>query len=113
MEKYDLDLDALKPEVKYVKLNDRIIEVNPPKFKNIVAISKLVRQTQTATSADEQMDIIGKFTDELIPLVPALKEKDFDLTFEQMNTLITFITNMASPQQKQEVEKVVRVAKKK
>ena len=103
-ETYDLDLDALAPESKKVKLNGRIIEVNPPKFKNLVALMKLAN-TMGEGNGGQTIETVDMLRQSLIPLIPALGEEDFDLTMEQLNTLLQFVMTIATPQDQTTLEK--------
>ena len=104
-ETYDLDLDAIAPEPKKVKLGGRIIEVTPPKFKNLVSLMKLVGQLGNVGNDEQKtLETIDELRSSLIPMIPALAEDDMDLTFEQLQVLLEFVMQTATPQDQKTLE---------
>jgi hypothetical protein len=93
---YDLDLDALEPEAKKVKLNGRIVEVYAPKFKTILTIMKM-SQGLTADGDSDQSQIIIDLRTALLPVMPALADEDMDLSMEQLMSLLNFVMTIATP----------------
>jgi hypothetical protein len=105
MADFDLDLDALAPESKKVKLGGKIIDVHPPKFKNLVSLMKTVAILQKAGNDQEaSLNAIQTLKTSLLPMIPALGDEDMDLTIEQMNTLLQFVMAIATPDDKLEAQ---------
>jgi len=117
MADFDLDLDALAPESKKVKLGGKIIEVSPPKFKNLVSLMKtigIIEATEGGTSS--QVDAIEELRISLLPMIPALADDDTDLSIEQLKVLLQFVMRIAQPQEVEQLQadgyKVGKVEKK-
>lgn len=106
MSEVDLDLDALAPDTKKVKLNGRVIEVAPPKFKTLLEILKLADKFGKGQELDqnETVKALESLRNALVPIVPALSEDDFDLSLVQMMTLIEFVVSMTSPTDQKALE---------
>lgn len=103
----DLDLDYIQPEAKHVKLNGKLLEVYPPKLKNIVVISKMARELSDETKTiEEKVQVFESLKQVLAGIMPAFKEDDVDVTLEQMIALIEFIFSLATPEDKEELAKL-------
>lgn len=102
---FDLDLDALAPEVKKVKLGGNIIDVYPPRFKNLVALMKLVNQIrEVGNDESKTLELIEALRSSLIPMIPALKDENVDLTIEQLQVLLEFVMQVSTPKDQAELE---------
>lgn len=94
VEQFDLDLDALQPAAKTVKLGGKTYEVHPPKFKNLLRLAKLSNKMETGTASEADVDEISKC---LFGVMPQLEEDGVDLDLNQFGMLIGFIMSMAQP----------------
>jgi len=100
LNEYDLDLDVLAPQARIIKLNNQAVEVYPPKFTNLVELMKLVKKFESitpATSEEKALEIVSEIKDRLMPVMPKIKEPEFDLSIEQLNALIRFVFTIAQP----------------
>lgn len=87
-----LDLDALAPEPKRVKINGEVVECYPPKMFQLIRLQKLFLKLQ---QNGEDADLLEQFRDALYELVPSLKESNADLSFQQLTTLLSFLQESA------------------
>lgn len=102
MNDYDLDLDAIQPEAKNVKINGQIVKVYPPKFKSIIALMKLSSQINDNSDLNQ---LEKDLTEALIPIMPALAEPDMDLSMEQLMKLLDFVMLISTPKDNEELIK--------
>lgn len=102
MENFDLDLDALAPEKKTVRLNGESIQVSPPKFKNLISLLKVISKFKSIPQedSDKQLEAIDELQRQLYPIVPRLKDEDFDIDINQIWGLINFVFSIAQPADK-------------
>lgn len=100
-----LDLDALKPEAKRIKFEDKIIEVKPPKTGDLLRLSQIGAKLKDAAelTAEQIDDITGKLEAQIKALVPELGETN--LATGQLMALLTLIMEMGMPQQMEELKK--------
>lgn len=102
---FDLDLEVLTPKPKLVKVEgDKFIEVYPPKFKSLVALIELYEVVENAGD-NVDLNLIVKIKEALLPVIPELKNPDFDLSLEQMMVLLEFVMTLATPQDDKELIK--------
>jgi hypothetical protein len=91
-----LDLDALAPEVKKVKIAGKIIDCYPPKVLQLIKMQKIWEKMQGGklTSAEA----IQGLKEALTPIVPAIKnDDDIDFSIEQLTALLRFAQGTAIP----------------
>ena len=105
MTDYDLDLDALQPEAKKVKINGRIVDIYPPKFKSIIALMKISSGLQETTNSEDLSILEEELTKALIPIMPELAEPDMDLSMEQLMKLLDFVMLISTPKDNEELAK--------
>lgn len=86
-----LDLDALMPESKTIILGGNKIKVQPPKLKTVFALQKTFIMLQ-----DGKPEAGEKIIEALSSIVPDIKNDDVDLTVEQLQALIQFVSEMAT-----------------
>jgi hypothetical protein len=86
-----LDLDALMPEPKTIILGGNKIKVQPPKLKTVFALQKTFIMLQ-----DGKPDAGEKIVEALSAIVPDIKNDNVDLTVEQLQALIQFVSEMAT-----------------
>ena len=89
-----LDLDVYAPKPEYAQLGGKAIEIYPPKLKTIVKLLAIFERMSKAEADEDKSKAFAELTELLLPIVPALKEPDVDLTFEQMGALIKFVFEM-------------------
>lgn len=91
-----LDLDALLPEPKKIKINGKIIECHPPTIRQLLAIQKAA-DASTGANVDPQ-EAVERLEEALSAIVPAIKEdKSIDFTLNQFYSLIKFLQEDAIP----------------
>lgn len=96
-----LDLDALIPRKGLVTLDGVDYEVLPPKVGTVLEVIKLLNEfteleKRQAESAPEEIEkIMQRFQNVLFPVMPALKDQQLDVSFEQAGKLLTFVFQMA------------------
>ena len=103
----DLDLDAIQPEPKKVKLCGKAIDVHPPKFKSIVKLLTLTAELRDLKNDEKGVRLFEEFKEALLPIVPALKDDDMDISLVQLNRLLEFVFALASPEEMKEAEKKI------
>lgn len=88
-----LDLDALLPEPKKIKINGKLIDCYPPKVKHLISMQRVFARIQNAQDTDEAEKLIE---DVLAPIIPAIREDDtIDFTLDQLKALLQFAQNAA------------------
>jgi hypothetical protein len=91
-----LDLDALLPPPKKVKIGGKIIEVLPLTIRQLVSVAKLEERLKQVNNEDEIMAVIRET---LSPFIPALKEdQTIDFTIAQMKRLVEFAQEVSAPE---------------
>jgi hypothetical protein len=90
-----LDLDALSPKPKKVKLSGKIIDVYPPTVKQLLHITAVGKEISDTSDPEKAMQSV---IDALSPIIPAFKDDpDIDFTVAQLTALVDFIQEMSSP----------------
>jgi ASC-1-like (ASCH) protein len=82
-----LDLDALAPQPKKVKLGGKIIDVNPPRLKQLIKLVRIFSSLENVKDK-EALEDVNQIVEELEYMAPGIK--DMDLTIDQMRALIEF-----------------------
>lgn len=83
-----LDLDALLPPPRKIRLQGKILEVKPLTIRQLIYIVKLEQRLAEVNNEDELMEEVRKA---LVPFIPALAEDEtIDFTAGQMRELIKF-----------------------
>jgi hypothetical protein len=96
-----LDLDALVPQSKTVKIGGQVLTVKPPTLRVLVSIAKLEDEIRNATTAEQ---ILAKVKEVLAPIIPELADlENFDVTIGQLKALVEFARDSSI-----EVNKTVR-----
>lgn len=95
-EPYDLDLDLLEPQSKKVRLKGVVYDVYPPKLKDIVALSRIAGQMNTA-DPNEVQTRVEQMIKAFESIMPGLKDVDVDLSPEQLEALMEFVNRMVTP----------------
>jgi adenylosuccinate synthase len=90
-----LDLDAILPEPRQVKLNGKTYTILPAKLKDFIAIQKLFLSFQDVGDPTKQVSAIEEITKVLKPIIPNVEE--MDVTFEQLLAILQFSYNTAAP----------------
>lgn len=97
-----LDLDALSPLQKRVKLKGKVYLVNPPKMTDFIAFQRLFASMRdNAEDPVKQTESISKINQVLKPVVPDIE--DMDLTFSQLMILMQFIYRDSLPADQDQV----------
>lgn len=98
-----LDLDALIPQQKTVKLNGVTYKVNPPALRVLPELSRKLDQLsklENTTDVEEIAQALDSLNETIRLVMPDLPD-DADLTVEQSTALIQLIMDMiVSPDQK-------------
>lgn len=94
-----LDLDALEPESRYVKVSGKVIEVRPPKMGVLTALLKLTKRFDALdqSNQDEVAAALEEIKTALLPIVPEIKDPTIDFSLNQLMGLFDFIMDMAKP----------------
>lgn len=95
----ELDLDALEPESRYVKVSGKVIEVRPPKMGVLTALLKLTKRFDSLdqSNQDDVAAALDEIKTALLPIVPEIKDPTIDFSLNQLMGLFAFITEMAKP----------------
>lgn len=89
----DLDLDALAPQDKRIKLNGKEYVIKQPSLRQLMTVLAL---SQELKEGKDEAKAFKKMVEVIEILVPEMKDED--LTFEQMFKLLEFIVGMATPE---------------
>lgn len=100
-----LDLDALVPQPRYVKLGEQKIEIKPPKTADILKIGALGQKLEkSAELGDGELErTLDQLTAQVKVCVPELK--DVELNTAQLLKLVELISEMAMPPDAEELKK--------
>jgi hypothetical protein len=112
MSNVHLDLDALAPQVKKVKIGGKILDCYPPKVLQLVEIAQVWDKIQTGeVQSSEALPAIKKV---LEPIIPAIKkDKTIDFTYPQLVALIKFAQSAAVETAPSDVKAADTTAEKK
>lgn len=89
-----LDLDALAPPVRKIKIGGKIVDCYPPKVVQLIRLAKVLDKIQN--NEIDAMEAAGAIKEVLEPVVPAMKDdKSIDFTLPQMVALLKFTQNAA------------------
>lgn len=89
----DLDLDALAPQDKRIKLNGKEYVIKQPSLRQLMIVLDL---SQELKDGKDEAKAFKKMVEVVEILVPEMKDEDS--TFEQMFKLLEFIVGMATPE---------------
>lgn len=107
-----LDLDALAPEVKKVKINGKIVDCYPPKVMQLVTIAQVWDKIQRGEV--DAMQAVPAIKAVLEPIIPAIKDDpSIDFTYPQMVALIKFAQEVAVQEAPGDVQAAQTTAEKK
>lgn len=91
-----LDLDALLPQARKVKIHGKLIDAFPPTLRQAIQLQRIGTQVIGGNLSEEEA--VKVLMDTLVPLVPALAEdKTIDFTFEQLVVLVEFLQKQSIP----------------
>lgn len=95
----DLDLDALEPESRTIKVSGQILEVRPPKMVTLTKLLKLARKFDEVdeSNEDEVVAAVEEIRTALEPMIPGIKNPGIDFSLTQLMGLFRFIQDMAKP----------------
>lgn len=91
-----LDLDAIAPIPKFVKLNGKRYEVKPLTIQQLINLERL---EQALTNIKSMEDVEKLVQESFSEFIPAIKEEGLFFTTEQMWAIIKFAQNTSVPQQ--------------
>lgn len=111
MENDILDLDALVPPSRKIKLNNKLYDVKPLTIKQLIILAKLEQRLTQVQNEDEIMPEIKKA---LSPVIPDIDDENIDFTPAQMKAIIRFAQQISVEEaQKDEITKDYSDTKKK
>lgn len=92
-----IDLDALVPKSRYIKLNGNEFELPAPRMETIIRLADMQkRMAATDTSDTNALNTMTKEVDALLrEIVPQLEQTP--LTYVQIFKLIEILSEMATP----------------
>ena len=85
----DLDLDALVPQEKKIKLNGKEYSVKQPTLAQLLMVLSMSEKLQTDK---ESAEALGKMMEIIVILIPDLKDEP--LTAEQAFKILEFVIKM-------------------
>ena len=94
-----LDLDALVPEPKKIKLNGKFFDVLPLTIKQLINLAKLEQKLINIKNEDEVKPLI---LETLKPIIPELNDVDF--TYLQLMALLKFAQASSLPKENKAAE---------
>lgn len=97
MSNIDLDLDALAPSPRKVNFGGQVIEVKPPRMRDLIPLLAVGKKLTDAEGLqpEEAAALETRITATLQAIVPELAGKD--LTLPQMLGLLNLIVDMGMP----------------
>lgn len=106
MDEQIVDLNALLPTPRKIRIGNppQDIEIQPPKTLDVMRLISLGQKLQTIEQIDpvEQVKVIEDLTNEVMTVVPELKE--VGMTIEQMMRVVEIIIDMAMPENVDELK---------
>lgn len=92
-----IDLDALVPQSRFVKLDGQEIEIKPPKTGSLFKLGSLGEKMQKVDTSDQNalQSVIDEMTIAIVEIVPELAGKN--LAASQLIKLFEIISEMATP----------------
>jgi hypothetical protein len=96
-----LDLDAIVPPVKEIKLKGKIIKCYPLTIRQLIKLAKLEKELMQVKSEDE---IIPLIKNALKPFIPEIKNNDLDFTIDQLKEIIRFAQSASVPEKATEAK---------
>lgn len=91
-----LDLDALAPQSRQIKLpGGEMVTIKPPQMKNLLRLGFLgdkLRTSGTDTTLEQIDKILSEMHAELVLIIPELK--DVDLLPAQLHGVVNFVQEM-------------------
>lgn len=107
LNKVDLDLDALKPKPKTVRLNGEIIEIYPISLDDVFELQVIVGEFENKSaeelSSKESFELLKTFRAQLETIVPDLSK--VKCTLEQLMAIIELAFETAAPGDQKELKK--------
>lgn len=82
-----LDLDALVPSSKHIKINGELHEVKPLTVQQLIKVVKLEDKLLNITNEEEILPLIKEA---LGPICPAIMEDKFEFTIPQLKAIMAF-----------------------
>jgi hypothetical protein len=100
-----IDLNELVPQARYIKIQDKQIEIKPPKLINLLVLGSLGQKMQDVAglTADEAGQLTDDLTREVKNCVPELDA--IELNVQQLLKLVEIISEMGTPSATKELEK--------
>lgn len=92
-----LDLDALVPQPRTIKFEEKMIEVKPPSTQDVLRLGALGQKMSTADTMDGNAltELITQINEQVVICIPELKDKV--LGANQLLKLVTLISDMGIP----------------
>ena len=94
-----LDLDALAPEPRTIKLGGKEIQVQPPRTRHVLRLGFLGQKMQDldSMSVEESDELIEKLEAEIKQCIPEIEKHT--LNASQLMQLLSIIVDMGMPNQ--------------
>lgn len=91
-----LDLDALLPPDRQVKINKKLYTVKPLTIAQLITVTKLNTRLSQVKSEDEIYPLIKEG---LSPFIPEFAQDDniLNVTVEQLKALLEFVQRVSTP----------------
>lgn len=89
-----LDLDALSPINKAIKLNGVSYECNPITIQQLINLGRLEENLSKINSLDEIMPMV---LEAISPFIPSFKTEKIDITIQQLRAIIVFAQKSSVP----------------
>jgi hypothetical protein len=103
MENIDLDLDALVPETRKVRLNGKVFAIQQPSLFDLLKLAKLGSKIQNVDGTPESQSVLDELIKTFENLIPEIKGEK--LTVKQMIGLFNYLSKMVEPVQTVELKK--------
>jgi hypothetical protein len=91
-----LDLDALVPPVKEIKIKGKLIKCYPLTIRQLVTLAKLENKLINVKTEDE---IIPLIKEALKPFIPEIENDEIDFTIQQLREIVRFAQSASIPQE--------------
>lgn len=82
-----LDLDALVPQSKQIKIGGNFYEIKPLTLQQLIQVARLEERMMSIKTVDEVIPLIKEV---LGPIVPAVLEDKFELNVLQIKAIVQY-----------------------
>lgn len=99
-----IDLNALDPKPRVIKIGEQKLTLNPPKVRELLRLGYISQRMQSAPGLDDEQlqRLMDEAKTEIDNVIPEMKE--IALTMGQTLNLMAIIIDMGTPQVSKDME---------